>query len=494
MLKLKIINCLFLLSLCLSVRSQSGGSPVDGIDSGVSKLTRFPSKLFGRIQKKTADLDQQLTGATARYVSRIEHQEAQMQAKIASTDSISASRLFANSAGKYNSLLQKMQRDTGKQAFALQGEYKPYVDSLNGALSFLQKNPQLLKGGSASVTQLQGSVGQLQQLEAKMQDADQLKQFISQRKAAIGNYLASHPGIAGSVGKEYQGMNQEFYYYSQSVRQYKDMLNNPDQLEQKALQVLDGLPAFQNFMKNNSQLARLFGVPGNYGTPQGLSGLQTKSQVGEVIQKQVSSGGAGGPAALQANLQSAQSQLDGFKKKLSSLGTGSGDMDMPNFKPNDQKTKTFWNRLEYGVNFQTSRNDVYYPTVADLGVSVGYRLRNSNVIGIGASYKLGLGNGWNNIAFSNQGIGLRSFLDIKIKGSFFFSGGFEYNYTTPFPSFKTLPELNFWTKSGLVGISKTVSVKNRVFKNTKLSVLWDFLSYQQVPQTQPFLFRVGYNL
>jgi hypothetical protein len=493
MLNLKIITPLLFLCLCLSARGQSGVSPVTGIDSGVSKLTHFPSKLFGRIQKKTAAMDQQLTRATAKYVSRIERQEARMQAKIAGVDSVSASRLFSQNTGKYNSLLQQMQQDTGKRAVALRGEYQPYVDSLNGALSFLQKNPQLLKGGSTSVTQLQGSAGQLQQLEAKMQDADQIKQFISQRKAAIGNYLASHPGIAGSLGKEYQGMNQEVYYYSQTVRQYKDMLSKPDELEQKALQVLDGLPAFQNFMKNNSQLAGLFGVPGNYGTTQGLAGLQTKTQIGEAIQKQVSSGGTGGGAALQANLQSAQSQLDGFKKKLSSLGTGSGDMDMPNFKPNDQKTKTFWNRLEYGVNFQTSRNDIYYPTVADLGVSVGYRLGNSNVIGVGASYKLGLGNGWNNIAFSNQGLGLRSFLDIKIKGSFFFSGGFEYNYTMPFSSFKQLPQLNSWTKSGLVGVSKTVSMKNRVFKNTKLSVFWDLLSYQQVPKTQPFLFRVGYN-
>jgi hypothetical protein len=39
---------------------------------------------------------------------------------------------------------------------------------------------------------------------------------------------------------------------------------------------------------------------------------------------------------------------------------------------------------------------------------------------------------------------------------------------------------------------KTVSVKSRVFKKTKLSLLWDFLSYQQMPKIQALVFRVGY--
>jgi hypothetical protein len=207
----------------------------------------------------------------------------------------------------------------------------------------------------------------------------------------------------------------------------------------------------------------------------------------------VSAGGAAGASALQSNLQSAESQLDGYKSKLSSLGAGNGDMDMPNFKPNDQKTKTFWRRLEYGANFQTTRNNYLFPTVTDLGLSLGYKLGHSNVVGLGASYKLGWGNGIQHIALSSQGVGLRSFLQIKLKGTFSATGGFEYNYTTPFTSYQQLKQLEYWTKSGLIGVTKTVSVKSRVFKKTTLSLLWDLLSYQAVPKTQPVLFRIGYT-
>src|SRR5258708_18877205 len=199
------------------------------------------------------------------------------------------------------------------------------------------------------------------------------------------------------------------------------MGNNPEQLEQKALSLLNQLPAFQTFMQKNSQLAGLFHVPGNYGSSGSLSGLQTKEQVAQQIQAQGkgggpgTSGGSGGTAALPSAFQSAKGQLDAYKSKLSALGAGNGNMDMPNFQPNDQKTKTFWHRLEYGANFQTTRNNYMFPTVTDFGASLGYKLGHGNIVGLGASYKLGWGNGIQHIAFSSEGVGLRSFLQVKIK-------------------------------------------------------------------------------
>jgi hypothetical protein len=148
--------------------------------------------------------------------------------------------------------------------------------------------------------------------------------------------------------------------------------------------------------------------------------------------------------------------------------------------------------LEYGTNFQTTRNNYYFPTVSDLGLSVGYKLGAHSIAGFGVSYKLGLGNGIQHIAFSSQGMGLRSFVEVRVKGSFSISGGFEYNHTKPFASYQQLLHWDEWTRSGLIGVAKTVSMKSRVFKKTKVQLLWDFLSYQQVPRTQAILFRIGY--
>jgi hypothetical protein len=327
---------------------------------------------------------------------------------------------------------------------------------------------------------------------------------MQQRKQQISQYIAQHTNLQNLAAKPLAGMNQQVYYYSQQLREYKEMWNNPDQLTKRLLAQVNRLPTFQNFMKQNSMLAGLFQVPGNYGNAKALDGLQTKSQVARQIQTQVSghapdptttagTEGGQGIGVLQSNLQQAQTQLDTYKSKLDQMGTGNGDMDLPNFKPNNQRTKTFLHRLELGADFQTTHNSYYFPMVTDFGLSVGYKLGHNNVIGVGASYKLGWGNGIRNISFSSQGLGLRSFLQIHLKGSFSASGGFEYNYATPFTSFQQLRQLQYWTRSGLIGVTKTLSLKNRFFKKTSASLLWDFLSYQQVPKTQPFLFRLGYT-
>jgi hypothetical protein len=114
------------------------------------------------------------------------------------------------------------------------------------------------------------------------------------------------------------------------------------------------------------------------------------------------------------------------------------------------------------------------------------------VIGAGASYKIGWGQDFNHISMSSQGASLRSYLDINIKKSWFASGGFEYNYQQPFDHLH-FPKLDNWQQSGLLGISKIISLKTKVFKKTKVQLLWDFLSYQQVPKAQPFKFRIGYS-
>jgi hypothetical protein len=489
MVRLQLISVLALICLC-SIASYG-----QSVDSLADKAVTLPGRMLNRLQSRTASLDHQLTRQTEKYLRRMARQEAKLQKQLSAVDSAGAQRLFAGSADRYAALARKLAADSGASAGRLSGEYVPYVDSLKGSLSFLQQNPQLLKGsvGTTQLAQLQASVAGFNQLQAKLQDADQVKEFIRQRKEAIKQYLSTYTHLPAGLDKGYQALNQQAYYYSQQVREYKEMLNDPDKLEKQALVLLNKLPAFQQFMKNNGQLAGLFNIPAGYGSSQALAGLQTQDQVNSLIQNQVAAGGPGGGAALQANLQDADKQLDQFKDKLNKLGSGSGDIDMPNFKPNSQKTKTFWRRLEWGTNLQTTRTNYLFPTVTDFGFSLGYRMSDKSTAGIGASYKLGWGNGINHIALSSQGAGLRSFLDIKLKGSFWASGGMELNYAIPFTNYQQLKQIERWTQSGLVGVSKIISVKSRVFSKTRLQLLWDFLSYQQVPKTQPILFRIGYG-
>jgi hypothetical protein len=464
-------------------------------DTLTGTLAHFPTKYFGELRSQSAGLNRDITNQSQQYLTRMARREQQLQQKLAAIDPGAATALFGSAQTQYAALASRLRGDTIVRRVPLSGQYFPFADTLQGAMSFLKQNPQVLSvTGNLSPqlqSRLQAASGQFQLLQAKLQDANAIKAFVQSRQEQINQYIAQHANLVAALGKPLAAMQQEEYYYSQRIAQYKALLSDPDALAQKAIGMLSQLPAFQNFMKTHSLLGSLFHVPGNYGTVAMTNGMQTKVQIAQAVQGQV--GGAAGATALQNSLQSAQSQLDTYKDKLSKLGIGNGDAAMPNFKPNDQKTKTFLKRLQYGFDLQATHYNNFYPALLSLGVSLGYKLGHSNVVGVGAAYELGTGNGIRDVRLTSQGLALRSFIDVKIKGSLSATGGFEYNYVTPFSSYQQLRQIQYWQRSGLIGVTNTISTKSKVLKQTTLSLLWDFLSYQNVPQTQPVIFRMGYN-
>jgi hypothetical protein len=479
--------------LCLSL-TVAADAQTD--QSAFDKISNFPSRFIDKVNQKATTLQSKLERQTEKYLERLQRKEAKLKRKLSRVDSAAAPRIF-NPEDQYTQLINKMRQSSSVTGGdPTRAEYLSGLDSLKGSLSFLEQNGQLLSDSKELQSKLGNSLTEVKDLQAKLAEADDIKAFIRQRKEQIKAALSQYTNLPQSITNGYNDYTKELYYYTQQIREYKDLLNDPDKLTQKALSLLDKLPAFQQFMKQHGELAGLFGIPANYGTPMALAGLQTRDQVQQLIQNQIASGGPNAQAMLTQNLQSAQSQLSQLKDKISKLGEGGADIDMPNFKPNNQRTKSFWKRLEYGTNLQTAHGSYFYPTTTDMGLSVGYKINNNNSIGIGGSYKMGWGQDIQHIAFSSQGASLRSYLDTKLKGSFYISGGFEYNYQTPTqapPTGGGVPTLTAWQQAGLIGLSKIVSVKTKFFKKTKLQLLWDFLSYEQVPKAQPIKFRVGYN-
>ncbi len=339
---------------------------------------------------------------------------------------------------------------------------------------------------------LSQSLEKVELLKSQLQKAEALKRFLIARKNEWKTQLAKF-GLA----KNFKKLSKTVYYYQQQLAEYKNILNDPRKIERKALELLSKTKPWKDFFKKHSQLASLFRLPGSEGDPDymaSLAGLQTRAQVNGIIQAQLSNGGAAARDQLRQNLQAAQAQMNQLKDKILKFGSGSSDAAMPEgFKPNNQKTKTFWQRLEYGANMQSQKATNFFPVTSDLGLSVGYKLNDKSIIGIGASYKIGLGRGWNDIHFSSEGLGLRSYIDWKIKGGLWISGGYEQNLKTGFQDLSDLRTKNIWQQSGLLGLSKKLSIKTKFFKQTNIKLLWDFMSYRQIPRTQPVVVRVGYN-
>jgi hypothetical protein len=463
--------------------------------TALDKITNFPTQFLNKVNQKTADLESKLDRQTEKYLQRLLKAEKKLRKKLQKTDSAAAGKL-ADSEQQYeqfSNLLRQNAPSPGGQS----SQYIPYLDTLKTSLSFLDKNSDILSNSKDIGEKVRGSLQHVKELQSKLQQTEQVKAFIRQRREYIKQALGQFTKLPKGLSRTYTDFNKEYYYYTQQVKEYKELLNNPDQLTRKAITALSRLNSFQQFMQKHSELAALFGLPADYGTPQALAGLQTRVQVQQLIQTQISGAGPNAQQMLQQNLQAAQQQLNTLKDKVNKLGGGGSgdiDMDMPDFKPDNQKTKNFLQRLEIGTNIQSVKSNFYFPTTTDLGLSVGYKLSDKSTIGIGGSYKIGWGQDIRHIVITSEGAGVRSFLDVKLKGSFFLSGGYEYNYQPAVISLNNQDPLQArWTESGLVGVSKILSLKTKFFKKTKMQLLWDFLSYQQEPRTQSIKFRVGYN-
>ncbi|PWV56450.1 hypothetical protein C7475_101966, partial [Chitinophaga sp. S165] len=288
--------------------------------------------------------------------------------------------------------------------------------------------------------------------------------------------------------KDLQKINKEAYYYGQQISEYKTLLKDKKKAEAKAMELLKKMPVYNDFIRRNSQLASLFNL-GSSGaaTAQSLEGLQTRSQVEQLIQQRLGND-PGARQAVSQQMDQARSQLNELKSKFPDLDNAG---DMPDFKPNPMKTKSFLERLEFGGNIQFQKSNRYFPTTSDIAGQIGYRFHKNGTAGIGMSYKLGLGTGWDHIAISHQGVGLRSFVDWKLKGTFFVNGGFEQNHVSTISRVDELKSWSGWQGSALLGVSKKYKVSAKLKGNIML--LYDFMARGNMPSSSPVKLRLGYN-
>jgi predicted PurR-regulated permease PerM len=216
---MKIVLLTAIVLLAVVFRSYAGG------DSTVlDKIAQFPSRVFNRTSGKISSLQKQLDKQTDKYVQKLMRREARLKKKLSRLDSNSTKVLYSGSPDQeYAGLLRKMKSDTSVTAGIrpLSGDYYAYADSLQGSLSFLNKNPELLSGSGTTPAQVQSTLNQLKVLQSKMQDADALKQYIQQRKEQLKQYLSRYTSLPPGITNAYQDYNKQLYYYTEQVKQYK---------------------------------------------------------------------------------------------------------------------------------------------------------------------------------------------------------------------------------------------------------------------------------
>ncbi len=455
-------------------------------DTAIQSIQQLPLKYINQIDSKIDKYSNRIVTKTEKTLTKLAKWENKIKALLQKASPQTAERLFGEGKPTFTILLQKFkQGQTITEGY--KAKYDEYRDKLTTSIQYIEQQKQNLD--TKIVQPVANATKRLNELDDEVKQQEAVEAFIKERKKQLISEAVKYMGSSKYLTK----INKEGYYYIETIKNYKEIFSNKKKAEQTALTLLNKIPAFTKFVQQNSMLAQLFGSPTAAGTTASLAGLQTRASVNALIQNQIAAGGPNAQQVIQQNIQQAQSELSKLKDKVLKAGGSSSDMDIPDFKPNQQKTKTFLQRLEFGTNFQTTKGNSYLPTATDLGLSVGYKINDKSIIGIGASYKLGLGKDISHMQLSSEGAGLRSFVDYKLKKRFFITGGYEMNYRAVFKNIQQLQNFNTWQQSGLIGLSKKINAKGKLIKGTKLQLLYDALAYKHTPVSQPVVFRIGYN-
>ncbi|MEO6230418.1 MAG: hypothetical protein ABJB11_13685 [Ferruginibacter sp.] len=477
-------RCPILLTLILlSIQSFSQ----DSLE--VPALSNIPKKYFNAIDSKVDIYSSRIKKKTTKTLERLSRMETRIKGLLQKVSPETADKLFNPNQPTFSSILQQYKNG---EALALSylAPYNKYRDDLTTGLKYLEVQHE--NYDSSLIKKAISSRHQMEELNQTEDQSEVLQQFIKDRKKELTEQAIKYIGQSRYLAK----INKEAYYYTTTLKNYKEIFTDSKKTEQTAVSMLNKIPAFKKFLQQNSQMASMFGAGTEVTGPANLTGLQTRQSIQDILTSRMGVGGPNVMQAVQQNLQQAQEQLDGLKNKLIANPLASlnknGDLDMPDFKPNEQKSKTFKQRLDFGFNVQFAKNNTLLPTTSDISLTVGYKINDKSTIGFGGAYKVGMGT-IKKIKFTHEGIGLRSYIEWKLKKQFFISGGYELNHNAQFKNIEVLKNYDAWQRSALIGLTKKLSVKSKWFKTSNIQILYDILSQQHVPVSQPLLFRVGYN-
>jgi hypothetical protein len=456
-------------------------------DSTIESLQQLPFQYITQLDNKIDKYSNRISSKTKKTLERLSKWERKIHQLIKKADPATAERLFGNNQTTFTTLLQKLQE--GKLiAENYQAKYDAYRDKLTTNLKYLQQQKDNVK--NKIVKPVTEASQKLTTLENNVKNSEVLEQFIKERKRLLIDQCVQYIGKSKYLSK----INTESYYYVETLRNYKTLFSDSKKAEQTALTILNKIPAFSKFMQENSMLASLFGSPTSNGggTMASLAGLQTRASVTALIQNHIAAGGSGAREIIQQNIQQAQGELNKLKDKIQKAGGSSSHMEIPDFKINPEKSKTFLQRISLGTDISFTKNNALLPSSANFALSATYKFSAKKEMGLGVAYRAGLGS-INRIQITHQGLGFRSFASIKFKKNFWITGGWEANHNAGFKNIEQLKNYNLWQQSMLVGIEKKINIKTKWFKSTKLQVLYDALAYKNTPVSQPVIFRAGYN-
>lgn len=392
------------------------------LNSRISSLDKY-LKRSGRIQQK--------------LLRKLKKQEERFAKQLAARDS-TLYRRYLDMPLTYDSIAA-LSEDTAvlnKNA----GRRNSTIDSLKGIRQFIQQQSGKL-GTVANLTgkELPGGdyTAKITELQSKLNAEQQIKDLIKQHSNSL-EQLAGGKNIAGI-----QAIQKKVYYAQEKMKAWRELADDPDEAEEKAMEYLQGVEGFDNYLNTNKSA---FGGLGNNASAADLQsmGFQTKGQVNKMLQDKFGNNLQAVQQSMGDQVQQFSEKLNGVKDKVAEAKQAANEVkqslnevkaakeklkhiEKPAFKKNPERGKPFWQRLETQYNFQTTRAtpDGLRPAMLEFGASIAFKHTPKLSYGIGIATSIGLGQNWQNIKLSYEGVSARAYADWILLYGFSAQLGYE---------------------------------------------------------------------
>jgi hypothetical protein len=459
-------------------------------DSTLNKLLSV--KKLESIESKATSYNSKIDKQTEKYLKKIERQEKKLEKKIARLDSSAAKQLFDDLTLQYDGLKKKLTDKTTRFKNSKVVQRFGGLDSTNNYLQFIKDN-ELFKNVKNVSEKVNSTLDQYKELKEKLALTKDISAFMQQRKELLKQTLDKF-----KLGKHLKKYNKAVYYYSEQIKSYKEIFRRPEKIEQKILEHLRKLPAFNDFVARNN-LTQLFpnanlnnisSVTANLGSATSYSGLQSRTSVQQAIIQNVFNNTPNSAVDIQSQFNQSMNTYNQFKVDFENQKSGGAIKKNQGFRPNSQKTKSFKERISFSYDIQFQRKSNVLPNASNVAVNLNYKANDFMNSGIGMAFKIGFGESIQKIKFTTESIGLRSFIEYKTIHSLYVRVGAEYSYNIARVLIPNVLERENWDKSALLGLSKKVNFKS---KSASVQLMYDFLYKQNIPFSNPLIYRISYN-
>eukprot|EP01132_Coremiostelium_polycephalum_P018377 gene18377-21915_t len=261
------------------------------------------------LDSRTQDLNKYLGRSgkiQQRLLKKLKRKEDKYARQLAAKDS-ALFRAYIQQGLSYDSIAA-LAKDTATLN-RLAKKKNTLVDSLKGVQSFIQSQSSKLNGAAALAGKAGISTDELNQLQQKLNAQQSIDELIQQRTRNLEG-LAGGQNIGGL-----QNIQKNVYYAQEKIKAWKKVADDPDEIEETAMEYLQGTEGFSEHLKGNKDA---FGGLSNQASAEDLQrmGFQTKSQVNQLLADKLGNNLGAVQQQMAAQVQDYSEKLSGITSKV----------------------------------------------------------------------------------------------------------------------------------------------------------------------------------